>query len=102
MKGKLCVWRAQNCITVVGVENALTSVGPKNTLLHGGRYRSDDGKAQNLMHPNPNGTEFTPKQWLYQREATCMESSKLYCPRRCRKRTYQCYTGKNLATLGAV
>ena len=102
MKGKLREWRAQKCIALVVVENALTSVGPKNSLLHGGRYRSDDGKTRNFVHPNPHGTAFAPKQWLYEREATCMESSKLYCVRRCRKRTHQCWAEKYLATWGAV
>ena len=41
--------------------------------------------------PNkPHGTVFAPKEWLYQKEATGMESSKMYCPSRCRYRTYQC------------
>ena len=47
-------------------------------------------KMQNFVHPNHHGTVFALKQWLHQREATCMESSKMYCPRRCRKPTYPC------------
>ena len=39
---------------------------------------------------NPHGTTFAPKQWLYQKEATGMENSKMYCPSRCRYRSYQC------------
>ena len=39
---------------------------------------------------NPQGTAFSPKQWLYEKEATGMESSKMYCPSRCLYRTYQC------------
>ena len=70
IKGKLRVWRAQNCNALVGAENTLISVGPKNSFLHGMQHRSDDGKMRNLMHPNPNGTALAPKQWLYQREAT--------------------------------
>ena len=27
---------------------------------------------------NPNGTAFEPKEWLYEKEATGMESSKMY------------------------
>ena len=30
---------------------------------------------------------FAPKQWLYQKEATGMESSKMYCPSQCRNST---------------
>ena len=39
---------------------------------------------------NPHGTAFSPKQWLYGKEATGIESSKMHCPSRCRYRTYQC------------
>ena len=39
---------------------------------------------------NPHGTAFAPKQWLYQKEAIGMESSKMYNPSRCRYCTYQC------------
>ena len=45
---------------------------------------------RNFGSSNPNGTVFSPKQWLYEKEATGMESSKMYCPSRCRYRTYQC------------
>ena len=51
MKGKLREWRAQKCIALVVVENEVTSVGPKNSLLHGGRYRSVDGKNAKLRAP---------------------------------------------------
>ena len=102
IKGKLCVWRAQKCIALVGAEIAHTSAGPKNSRLHGGRYRSDDGKMRKFMQLDPHGTAFAPKQWLYQREATCMESLKMYCPRRCSKSTYQFEAKEYPATCGAV
>ena len=85
---KLRVLRAQKCIALVGAEKPLTSAGPKNSTLHGGRYGIENGKMQNFVHPNYHGTVFALKQWLHHREATCMESSKMYCPRRCRKSTY--------------
>ena len=44
----------------------------------------------NFGPTNAYGTAFSPKQWLYQKEATGMESSKMYCPSQCRYRTYQC------------
>ena len=42
------------------------------------------------------------KQWLYQKEATGMESSKMYCPSRCRNSTYQCGAANYPVSLGAV
>ena len=44
---------------------------------------------QNFGPTNPHGTAFAPKQWKYQKEATGMESSKMYYPSRCRYRSYQ-------------
>ena len=79
---------SSKCIALVGAENPLTSAGPKSSPLHRGRYGIENGKMQNFVHPNHHGTVFAIKQWLHHREATCMESSKMYCPRRCRKPTY--------------
>ena len=64
--------------------------GAENTSVHGGRYWVDNGSMRNFVPTNLLGTAFAPKQWLYQKEATGRESSKMYCPGRCRKRTYQC------------
>ena len=44
---------------------------------------------RNFRPTNTHGTPSAPMQWLYQKEATGMESSKMYCPSRCRYRTYQ-------------
>ena len=55
-----------------------------------GLYRSQIGNMQNFGATNPHGTAFAPKQWLHEKEATGMESSKMYCPSRCRYSTYQC------------
>ena len=41
-------------------------------------------------------------QWLYQKEATGMDSSKMYCPCRCRYRTYQFGATNNPASWGTV
>ena len=46
------------------------------------------------MPTNPHGTAFPPNQWLYAKEGTGMESSKMYYPSRCRYRTYQCRAAK--------
>ena len=56
------------------------------------------------MHTNPHGTAFAPKKWLFQREAMCLGSCKIYSPRWCRKRMYQCgaikYSGSCRAVIG--
>ena len=71
---KLRIWRVQKCNDLVGAEIVLTSAGPQSTPFHGGRYRGKNGNMQNFEPTNPHGTVFTPKQWLYQKEAMCMES----------------------------
>ena len=57
---------------------------------------------RNFGPTNQHGTVFTPKQWLYEKEATDMESSKMYYPSRCRYRTYQCGVAKYPVSWGVV
>ena len=90
IKRKLRAWRIQKCIAVVGVDTVLTSAGPQTTQCLEGQYRVQTGNMRNFEPTNPHGTASAPMQWLHEKEATGMESSKMYCPSRCRYRTYQC------------
>ena len=90
IKRKLRAWRVQKCIVLVGADVALTSAGPQTTPCQGGQYRVHQGNMRNFGPTNTHGTACAPMQWLYQKEATGMESSKMYCPSRCRCRTHQC------------
>ena len=87
IKRKLRTWRVQKCI--VGADSVLTSAGPQTTPFHGGQYRVHQGNMRNFRPTNTHGTASASMQCLYQKEATGMESSKMYCPSRCRYRTYQ-------------
>ena len=87
IKRKLRAWRVQKCIALVGADTVLTTAWKQSTPFHGGQYRALNGNMRNFGPTNPHGTAFAPKQWLYQKEATGMESSKMYCPSRCRYRT---------------
>ena len=89
IKRKLRAWRVQKCIALVGADTVLTTTWPQTTPFHGA-YRAQNGNMRNFGPTNPHGTALAPKQWLYQNEATGMESSKMYCPSRCRYRTYHC------------
>ena len=89
IKRKLRAWRVQKCIVLVGADTVLITAWPKSTSFHGA-YRAQNGNMRNFGPTNPYGTAFALKQWLYQKEATGMESSKLYCPSRCRYRIYRC------------
>ena len=89
IKMKLRAWRVQKCIALVGADTVLTSLAPQTTPSHGGLYRVQRRNLGNFGPTNPHGTASAPMQWLYQKEATGMKSSKMYCPRRCRYRTYK-------------
>ena len=102
IKRKLRAWRVQKCIAIVGADTVLTSWGPETTPFQGRQYRAQNGNMRNFGPTNPQGTAFAPKQWLYQKEATGMESSKMYCPSRCRYRTYHCVEEKYPVLWGAV
>ena len=102
IKRKLREWRVQKCITLLAVDTVLTSAGPQTTPCHGGQYRVQRGNLRNFGPTKPHGTAFAPMQWFYQKEATGMESSKMYFPSRCRYRTYQSRAANYPVSLGAV
>ena len=87
---------------LVGADVAFTSAGPQTTPCHGRQYRVHQGNMRNFGPTNTHGTASPPMQWLYQKEATGMESSKMYCPSRCRYRTYQCGAANYPVSWGAV
>ena len=102
IKRKLRAWRVQNGIVLFGADTVLTTAWKKSTPFHGVQYRAQNGNMRKFGSINPHGTAFAPKQWLYQKEATGMESPKMYCPDRCRYRTYHCVEAKYPASWGVV
>ena len=102
IKRKLRAWRVQKCIALVGADIAITSAGPQSSPYHGGQYRVHLGNMRNFGPTNTHGTASAPMQWLYQKEATGMESIKMYCPSRCRYRTHQCGAANFPVSWGAV
>ena len=102
IKRKLRAWTVQKCIALVGEDIALTSAGPQTTPCHGGQYRVHQGNMRNFGPTNTHGTASAPMQWLYEKEATGMESSKMYCPSRCRCRIHQCWAANYPVSWGAV
>ena len=74
IKRKLRAWRVQKCIVLVGADVALTSAGPQTTPCQGEQYRVHQGNMRNFGPTNTHGTASAPMQWLYQKEATGMES----------------------------
>ena len=94
IKWKLRAWRVQKCIALLGADTVLMTAWPQSTPFHGGWYRAPNGNMRKFGPTNPHGTAFAPKQWLYQKEATGMESPKMYCPSLYRQRTYHCMEAK--------
>ena len=102
IKRKLRAWRVQKFNVLVGADIALTSAGPQTTPCHGGQYRVHQGNMRNFGPTNTHDTASAPMQWLYQKEGTGMQSSKWYCPSRCRYRTHQCGAANYPVSWGAV
>ena len=103
IKRKLRAWRVQKCIALVGADMSHSPVrGRKLPRVIGEQYRVHQGNMRNFGPTNTHGTASAPMQWLYQKEATGMESSKMYCPSRCRCRTYQCGAANYPVSWGAV
>ena len=101
IRRKLRVWTAQKCIALVGEETVLTSAGPQITLFHGEQYRVGNGNMRNFGPTNPHGTVFLPMKCLYQKEATGMESPKMYCSSLWKTPTYLCGSANYPISWGA-
>ena len=93
IKRNLRVWRAEKCIVVVGAKTVLTSTGPEITPFNGGQYRAENGNLHKFGSTYWHGTVFPQRECLYQKEATDMESPKMYCSSPWKNRTYMCGSG---------
>ena len=85
IKMKLQVWRVQICIVLVGAKTAFTSAGRKTTPSQVSNYRAENGNLMKSGSIFRHGTVFAPKQCLYEKEATEMESPKMHSSSRCKK-----------------
>ena len=102
IKRKLLEWRVQKRFALVGADTVLTSAVPQTTPYHGGQYRVQRGNLRNFGPTKPHGTAFAPMQWLYQKEATGMESYKMYYHSRYRYGTYHGGAANYPVSVGAV
>ena len=95
IKRKLRVWRVIKCIPLVGTRNSLTCAGLQTTLSQVSKYRAENGNLRKSGSTISHGTVFAPKQCLYQKEATGIETPKMYFSRRCKNVTYLCGTAND-------
>ena len=86
IKRNLQVWRVQNWIPLVCGKPTLTSVRRHTTPSHVSQYKADNGNLRKSGSTFRHGTVFAPKQHLYQKEATGMESQKMHSSSRCKNR----------------
>ena len=77
MKRKLRAWRVQKCIVLIGADTVLITACPKVPRFLGGSIGHRMEICETSAFPI-HGTAFAPKQWIYQKEATGMQSSKMY------------------------
>ena len=88
IKMKLRVWKVQKCIPLIGVKTSLTCAGLQATRSHVSEYSAENGNLRKSGSTFGHGTLLSPKQCLYQKEATGMESPKIYSSCRCKNLTY--------------
>ena len=86
------------CIPLVGAKTSLTCSGLQTTPSQVSQCRTGNGNFQKSGSTLSHGTMYAPKQCLYQKEATSMESLKMYSSHRCKNLTYLCGTANNPIT----
>ena len=90
MKRMIRVWRDQKCIRLFGAKIPLTCVGRETTPSQGSRYKPENGKLRKMGWTYRDGTVFTPRQYLYLKDATGMERPEMYFPTRGINPSYLC------------
>ena len=90
IKRKITVCRDQKCICLVGAKIPLSCVGHQTVPTHGRQYRVEKGNVRKLGWTYRHGTVFAPRQYLYQKEATGMDTPEIYSPSRCKNRSSLC------------
>ena len=102
IKRKLQVWRVQKCIPLVAANNTLTCTFLQTTQSHISQCKAENENLRNSGSTFCHGTVFVPKQCLYQKEATGMESPKMHSSSWCKNPTYLCGTANYLVSCKPV
>ena len=90
IKRKITVWKDQKCIRLVGIKIPLNCAGRQTTPSQRSRYRPENRNLRKFGLNYRHGTVFTPKQYLYQKQATGMERPEMYFPTWCKNPSYLC------------
>ena len=89
IKRNLRVWIVNNA------KISLTCAGLQTTPSHVSQYWAENGNLRKSESTLSHGTVFAPKQCLHQKEATALNSPKMYSSRRCKNLTYLCGTAND-------
>ena len=76
-------------------KNSLTYAGLQTTPSQVSQYRAENENLRKFMSTFSHCTMFASKQCLFQKEATGMESPKMYSSSWCKKLTYLCGTAND-------
>ena len=87
---KLQVWRAQKFNFLVSAKIAQTGTGQETTPCLAAQYLASNRNFQNFGATYRHGTMFAPKQCLYCKKATSVESPIMQFPSHCKNRTNCC------------
>ena len=98
IKRKLRVWRVQKCIPLIDTKTSLTWAGLQTTQSHVSQYMAENWILWKSWSTFCHGTVFAPKQCLYQKKATGVESPKMYSSHWCKNLTYLCGAANNPIT----
>ena len=94
---KQCLYK--NETTGMCANTSLTCAGRQTTPSHVRQYKAENGNLRKFAEIQ---VYHSPKQCLYQKEATGMESPKMHFSCRCKKRTYLCGTANYPVSCKAV
>ena len=95
IKRKLRICRVQKRIPLVRAKTSLTCAGLQTTLSQVSQYRAKNGNLRKSGSTLSHGTVFAPRQCLYQKEATGMESPNMNSSCRCKNLTCLCGTAND-------
>ena len=101
-KMKVRVCRDQKCIPLVGAITLLKCAGRYSTPSRVRQYRAQNGNFGKLGWTYGHGTVFSPRKYLYQKEATGMDRQEMYSVSRCNNPTYFCGPSKYPVSKEAV
>ena len=90
IRRELGVWREEKCIPLVGAKTPLTCAVHQTTPSQSSRYRAENGNMRTFGWTYRHGTEFAPREYLYQKGAMGMERPEMHSPIRCKKLSYLC------------